>query len=131
MTSDIQFSADPGKDPEAGPHRGWAKCDGTKSAPSKFSVRVRIGEGEAAVEKTLFGRFAWTIVKLLEAGERGISSIDEVGPRVAHYVWVLRRREGIAIESIDEKHGGRFPGRHSRYRLKTKVGLIEGSADAV
>jgi hypothetical protein len=108
----------------------WAKGEGTNLAPGRFSIRVRIGEGGAAVEKTLFGRFAWTIVKLLEAGEHGISSIDEIGPRLSHYVWVLRHREGIAIQSIEEKHGGRFPGRHVRYKLKAKVSLLEGLADA-
>jgi hypothetical protein len=77
--------------------RQRASSDGPNPPPGKLTARIRLGEGEAAIEKELFGRTAWTIIKLHDAGERGVSSLDEIGPRLGHYVWVLRHREGIAI----------------------------------
>jgi hypothetical protein len=105
--------------------RARARTGGPSPPAGKLTARIRLGEGEAAIEKELFGRIAWTIIKLHDAGERGVSSLDEIGPRLGNYVWVLRHREGIAIESIDERHGGDFPGCHSRYRLLSPIRLLE------
>lgn len=74
------------------------------------------------------GRNAWALQNLLQAGEQGCTPIDHPGPRWAHYVLRLRRM-GLVIETIDEKHGGPFPGSHARYVLRTQVELFpEGEA---
>ena len=70
------------------------------------------------------GRFAWALAALIEAGERGVTPIDRPAPRWSHYVLILRRA-GLAIETIEEKHGGPFRGWHGRYVLRTPVEIIE------
>jgi winged helix domain-containing protein len=113
------------------PHAsGGHAMTATNSEPRKPFIRAQIGNGHGAVEKTLYGRFACTLAKLIEAGEKGIGSIDNVGPRLSHYVWVLRHREGIAIESCDELDGGPFAGRHSRYRLCSPVAILDQGGSA-
>jgi hypothetical protein len=70
------------------------------------------------------GRFAWTLHQLVQAGERGCTPIDQPAPRWSHYVYRLRR-DGVAIETIDEKHGGAFSGHHARYVLRSKVEVMK------
>jgi hypothetical protein len=69
------------------------------------------------------GRVAWTLVELIRAGSRGVAPVERPAPRWSDYVAKLRRK-GLAIETIKERHGGRFPGRHGRYMLRTSVRLI-------
>jgi hypothetical protein len=98
------------------------KADGARRGPY---ARILLGDDSHSVEKELHGRIAWTLAKLAHAGERGISSLEVNGPRLSHYIWVLRHREGVAIESVDERHGGSFAGSHSRYKLRSKVKILE------
>ena len=91
------------------------------SAVKKLTVRIGTPAGPM---KTFEGRFAWTLLRLIEAGERGVTPIDWPAPRWSHYVFVLRR-EGLAIETIEERHAGPYAGRHGRYVLRTPVGIIE------
>lgn len=79
---------------------------------------VRFGTGEDAREVHLKGRILWALQELLWAGPKGITSIDYPGVRLAHFVFVLRK-QGFAIETEREPHGGQFPASHARYRLHT------------
>jgi hypothetical protein len=62
--------------------------------------------------------------QLLLAGAKGCTPIDNPAPRWSAYVHKLRRR-GLDIETIDERHGGAFPGRHARYVLHSSVLALE------
>jgi hypothetical protein len=95
-----------------------------KAAPvSGHVVRVVAVVGEG-VSQTFRGRVAETLHKLAVAGDRGVSSIENVGPRLSHYVFVLRRA-GVSIVTIDEKHGGAYAGEHARYKLTVPVQVVE------
>jgi hypothetical protein len=94
---------------------------------ARYERKFRIGDGHETRSVTLVGRFAWCLEKLITAGERGITALDEIGPRLSHYVFVLRRRHGLTIETREEKHGGQFSGWHGRYVLHTKASVIVGS----
>lgn len=72
----------------------------------------------------LNGRVAWAVKKLIEAGERGCTPIETPGPRWSDYVFKARR-EGLVVETIHESHGGRFPGNHARYVLRSSVEILE------
>jgi hypothetical protein len=74
-------------------------------------------------EQSFNGRFAWALAALIAAGDKGATPIDHPGPRWSHYVHVLRR-EGLAIETVDERHGPPFPGRHARYVLRSAVEVV-------
>ncbi len=71
----------------------------------------------------LVGRDAWALQMLIRAGERGVTPIEVPGPRWSAYVYKLRKR-GILIETLDEEHGGPFPGRHARYLLHSQVTIL-------
>jgi hypothetical protein len=84
------------------------------------TIMVRIG----AERRVFNGRFAWALENLIRAGERGCTPIDHPGPRWSHYVFVLRR-EGLSIDTVEERHGGPYPGRHARYVLRSSVEILE------
>jgi hypothetical protein len=94
----------------------------------RYERKFRIGEGGETRIVTLAGRFAWCLEKLVTAGERGITALDEIGPRLPHYVFVLRCLHGLTIKTREEKHGGRFSGWHGR--LHTKARIIPAKGDA-
>lgn len=74
----------------------------------------------------LEGRELWALRELVKAGARGCTPIEAPAPRWSHYVFLLRRR-GLAIETIREPHGGRYPGRHGRYVLRIVVAIGGGA----
>jgi hypothetical protein len=73
---------------------------------------------------TVYGRDAWTLNQLLQAGERGCTPIDNPAPRWSGYVHNLRKL-GLNIETIHEAHQGPFPGTHARYVLRSPVSILE------
>ena len=86
----------------------------------KLSVTARtIPEGQAF---TVTGRIAETLLSLIEAGPRGITSLEafEAGwaVRLAAYVHRLRTDWHLAIETRREPHRG---GHHARYVLISHV----------
>ena len=89
------------------------------SLPRSITVRILPDAGERSVK----GRFAWALVRLVGAGENGCTPIDYPGPRWSHYVHVLRRT-GLEIETVQEKHAGPYPGRHARYVLRSAVEVV-------
>lgn len=71
----------------------------------------------------LNGREAWALKALIERGENGVTPIDNPAPRWSHYIFKLRGY-GIAIETINEPHGGPFSGTHARYVLRSPVTVL-------
>lgn len=86
-------------------------------------VRVQIG-GEDGPVVTTTGRAAWALERLIAAGSKGITSLSDPAPRLADYVFKLRRL-GIGIITDDEPHQGEFAGRHARYRLASHVRILD------
>ncbi|MBA3903521.1 MAG: hypothetical protein C0522_07600 [Rhodocyclaceae bacterium] len=83
---------------------------------------VRIGDNPTP--RTFAGRFAWTLNELVQAGPKGITSLENPAPRISHYIMILRRA-GVNISTEDERHPGSFSGRHGRYRLEVPVTVLE------
>ena len=84
-------------------------------------LKVAVVDGP---QHAVAGREAWALGKLIEAGERGCTPIDQPAPRWSHYIFLLRRR-GILVETIHEGHSGPFAGHHARYVLRTRLTVIE------
>jgi len=87
-------------------------------------VRVRVELDGRTI--TVVGRDAWALQKPIEAGDAGVTPLDAPGPRWSGYVHKLRKA-GLVIETIHEGHGGRFPGRHARYVLRSNVTVVDES----
>ena len=85
-------------------------------------LRARIGDENGPII-TVKGREAWALDQLVQAGDRGCTPIDQPAPRWSHYVYLLRR-DGVAVETITENHGGSYSGHHARYCLRTPVTVI-------
>lgn len=94
----------------------------------RYSKEFLIGEGAEAKRVTIPGRFGWCLEKLIAAGDKGVTAFDEIGPRLSHYIFGLRRFHGLTIETRDERHGGQFSGTHGRYVLKTKARVVADDA---
>jgi hypothetical protein len=78
------------------------------------------------------GQVGRTLRALVEAGPRGVTSLEisTWALRTSHYVFILRRRHGLDIETVREPHDGPAgPGTHGRYILKTPVRIIEVRRD--
>ena len=87
-------------------------------------MKVRVGDA-AGPERVFEGREAWALNRLLAVGDKGLTSIDEPGVRLAHYVMKIRRA-GIAVEMVREKNlTGSYGGNFGRYFLKTPVVIVE------
>ena len=76
---------------------------------------------------TLSGRDAWALRELIKAGPCGVTPIDNPGPRWSGYIFKLRRKHGLGIETVYEPHGGDFPGNHARYILRSAVEVLKGA----
>ena len=83
------------------------------------SIQVQIDTRKITAK----GRDAWTLAQLIDAGKSGVTPIERPAPRWSHYVWKLRGL-GVAIETIDEKHGGAFAGQHARYQLTVPLTVV-------
>ena len=64
------------------------------------------------------------------AGDTGCTPIDHPGPRWSGYVRKLRKL-GLRIDTINERHGGPFAGRHARYVLRSRIRILEDEASEV
>src|SRR5689334_21379575 len=70
------------------------------------------------------GRDAWALGELLRAGPEGCAPIDHPGLRWSGYALKLRKL-GLDIETVHERHGGTFAGRHARYVLRSATEVLE------
>ena len=84
-------------------------------------MRLKTAKGFAVL--TVKGRQGWTLDQLISNGERGIVPLYCPAPRWSGYVSDLRGI-GIHIETIWEKHGGGFPGRHGKYVLRSQLEVM-------
>lgn len=78
---------------------------------------------------TVMGRDAWALLELHHAGSQGCTAIEHPGPRWSAYVFNLKRRHGLDIETLHESHRGEFPGSHARYVLRSSVEITSRSDD--
>jgi hypothetical protein len=85
---------------------------------------IAITVNDGARDLRLVGREAYTLDKLLEYGASGLSSIEQIGPRISHYIYKLRKA-GLTIETREEKHVGAFMGWHGRYVLHAQLRVVE------
>lgn len=69
----------------------------------------------------LAGRDAWALDELIKAGPNGCTPLDNPGPRWSAYVFKLKTKYGLCIETITEQHAGPFSGHHARYVLHTRA----------
>jgi len=102
---------------------------------SKLKIQAKVIEGDNLFSTRLIepvGRDAQTLQALIKAGQSGITSQDVGGwaVRLSHYVYKLRTVYGLTIETIEESHGGEFPGKHGRYILLSDVCLIRPESEA-
>lgn len=88
------------------------------------NITIRLPSGSCL---TFTGREAWTLRRLIEAGDVGVTTIDHPAPRWSHYIFKLRKA-GLVITTDYEPHTGPFPGTHGRYRLKTPVTVVAREA---
>ncbi|MEW9615919.1 hypothetical protein AB3G45_19070 [Shinella sp. S4-D37] len=98
----------------------------------KFTLRavITLPDGSESLPVTVIGRQAWMLDQLIQAGPRGLTSIERPAPRISHYIFRLRGA-GFDIDTEYEDHGGQFPGRHGRFRLLSRVRIISDSRKAV
>ncbi|MGL5362988.1 MAG: winged helix domain-containing protein [Bosea sp. (in: a-proteobacteria)] len=75
------------------------------------------------------GRDAWTLARLIEAGDKGVTPLERPAPRWSEYVRRLRRA-GLTIETITEKHGGPYSGHHGRYVLRSAITVLRSKVAA-
>lgn len=66
------------------------------------------------------GRNLWALESLCEAGPKGCTPIQNPAPRWSHYIRELRLL-GVEIQTLKERHGGKYPGSHGRYVLLSNV----------
>lgn len=98
----------------------------TSSGKAQQTIRVQILDDNnepVGFPVTLRGRERWAMERLMAAGAAGVSSLENVGPRLAHYIFKLRGC-GFTIDTRHEPHGGDFPGHHARYFNRSKVSII-------
>ena len=98
-------------------------ADAPKPSPVAGNVVRLVARIDGGEPRTFGGRVAQTLHRLAVVGDRGLSSIENIGPRLSHYIFVLRRA-GVGIVTIDEKHGGPYAGEHGRYRLTVPVEIL-------
>lgn len=60
---------------------------------------------------------------LIAAGPCGTDFLAAPLPRHSAYIFNLRSKE-IEIETVRERHGGKYPGTHARYILRSSVEAI-------
>lgn len=93
----------------------------------RTNIYAQIPHESGLLTVELVGRYALTLSALITAGSRGITALEmsSWALRLAHYIHVLRKDYGLDISTEHENHGGQFPGRHGRYRLHTRVRILD------
>jgi Helix-turn-helix domain len=87
----------------------------------QIKATFQVSDGPAI---TVTGREAQTILALVEAGPKGITSLETFkagwAVRLGAYIFDLRGF-GVPIETTREPHDG---GNHARYRLKGPITIL-------
>ncbi|MDW9711865.1 winged helix domain-containing protein [Sinorhizobium meliloti] len=99
---------------------------------SQRNIRVNVlndNNEPCGLPVTFVGREAYTLRKLLDAGDRGISSLDHVGIRLAHYCMKIRRA-GIVIETVKTPQRGEYRGWYGIYKLRSRLSVLEDNTRA-
>lgn len=89
----------------------------------KSTIHIAVRLEPTAKVYRFKGREAWALAALIDAGEKGCTPIEHVGPRWSAYVHKLRKA-GLIIETIHESHSGPYSGRHGRYALRTALSVV-------
>jgi len=89
----------------------------------RHKVRFLLEDNDP-VDLIAVGRDGWALSQLLNAGETGLTTLQNPAPRWSHYVYKLRRM-GVNIATINEKHGGPYSGTHARYILQSKIRVLD------
>src|SRR5690349_19045259 len=82
-------------------------------------IELEYGDGLRA----FWGREAWALNELIQAGDSGITAINYPGVRLADTVFKLRQA-GLDIRTERVRHDGPFSGNHGRYKLVTSVRVL-------
>lgn len=104
----------------------------TKMTRNQRNIRVNVlsdNNEPCGLPVTLVGREAQTLRKLIDAGERGISSLDHPGIRLAHYCMKIRRA-GITVETVKTPQRGEYAGWFGVYKLRSHVAVLEDNTRA-
>jgi len=91
---------------------------------TEFSLTVEVINNGSKQSISFKGRDAWALNELMLAGTTDVTSLTHPAPRWSAYVHKLRKA-GIAIETRNEAHRGRFPGTHGRYVLMSSLRVLE------
>ena len=83
-----------------------------------FTVKDQDGKIRTIIVR---GRDRWALENLIQAGDRGCTTIDHPGPRWSAYIHDLRHEHGLDIVTLPEEHGPPFEGIHGRYVLRSVV----------
>ncbi|WP_374763255.1 winged helix domain-containing protein [Yunchengibacter salinarum] len=95
--------------------------------PKSRTYTIIPADGGPAFTVALKGRTAWALDQLIQAGPRGLTTLENPAPRWSAYVHNLRA-VGLTIATRYEPHGGPYPGQHGRYILKDRAAPVEVAA---
>jgi hypothetical protein len=87
----------------------------------KDALAIQLTDGS---RETFVGRAGWALCHLIRVGEVGLTTMDHPAPRWSHYIFLLRKA-GLVITTEYERHSGDYPGTHGRYRLETRLSVVE------
>lgn len=96
----------------------------------KRARSYRVTEGGAVRVIQPVGRDAWMLDELLLSASAGCTTLENPAPRVSHYIFKLRTKFGLHIETITEQHDGPYAGHHARYVLRSRVERVDIEQEA-
>lgn len=73
---------------------------------------------------TVIGPDALILSELLKDIARGCTAVDHLGPCWSGYVFNPKREHSLAIEKVQENHGGQFESTHERYLLRNFMEIV-------
>jgi hypothetical protein len=116
----VRGQAQPGQDGRLATAAGTCTISQLKGRAKRAGLYQVTPEGGEPFTIEATGREAWALDRLLTAGQKGCTPIDQPAPRWSAYVHKLRKR-GVPIETVTEAHGGPYSGTHGRYVLRADV----------
>jgi len=109
--------------------KACVKINGGRVSRSRFNLTIEVDDnhdGKPRLE-CLTGQFARTAEALIRNGDRGVTSLEisTWALRTSHYIFVLRHKYGLEIETVMEEHHQPVEGRHGRYFLRSPCRIVE------